>query len=112
MWEKSPDTTLHTWIDAVTYCYNKTVGWRKGWRLPTVAELASLVDPTQTNPALPSGHPFQNVQSNYYWSSTEYAGSPDYAWTVSMLSGYVGYDYKIFDYKSLYWHVWAVRGGK
>lgn len=34
------------------------------WRLPNINELHSLVDPTQSNPALPDGHPFTGVQSS------------------------------------------------
>ena len=34
-------------------------GNHKGWRLPSVHELVSLVDPAAyPNPALPTGHPF------------------------------------------------------
>lgn len=44
VWEKSPDTTTRHWANATIYAYQKTVGGRKGWRLPTVEELASLVD--------------------------------------------------------------------
>ena len=39
------------------------------WRLPNVKELQSLIDFGQLDPALPAGHPFAGVQSNYYWSS-------------------------------------------
>ena len=42
----------------------KTVGGRLGWRFPSVIELASLVDPSQSNPNLPSCHHF-NVQAGY-----------------------------------------------
>ena len=108
VWEKSPDTTKRNWNDAVIYCYNKEVGGRKGWRLPTVEELASLVDTTQSNPALPSGHPFQNVQSHYYWSSTTGASYPYYAWLVSMYDGYVGYGNKS---GSIFYYAWPVRAG-
>ena len=78
VWEKSPDTTTRTWATASAYAYSKTVGGRKGWRLPTVEELASLVDPT-TIPVLPSGHPFTNVRSGHYWSATTTAGDAGYA---------------------------------
>jgi hypothetical protein len=107
VWEKSPDTTIRNWDQAVVYCYNKDVGGRKGWRLPKVEELASLVDTTQSNPALPSGHPFVNVQSDYYWSSTEYAGSPDASWAVFMYGG------NVLSYsKNSSLFVWSVRGGQ
>ena len=87
VWEKSPDTTERTWNNAVSYCYKKTVGGRKGWRLPTIEELASLIDTTQSNPALPNGHPFLNVQSDYYWSSTACAFNTDYAWFMDLANG-------------------------
>ena len=108
VWEKSPDATRRTWLDAIYYCYTKTVGGRKGWRLPTVEELASLIDTTQSNPALPSGHPF-NVQTYGCWSSTEYVDAPngDSAWEVYMSNGYTRPSLKgNGDF------VWLVRGGK
>src|SRR5215475_11987991 len=48
VWEKSPSTTPLVWEEARGFpqgCANKNVGGRKGWRLPSFAELASLVDP-------------------------------------------------------------------
>jgi hypothetical protein len=106
VWEKSPDTTPIKWYDAVTYCYNKTVGGRKGWRLPMVEELASLIDTTQTNPALPSGHPFINVQSGLYWLCTGIASNPTYAYLVDLSNGLVSNGDN-----DPYHYVWAVRGG-
>ena len=104
VWERSPDTTTRTWTHAIGYCYNKTVGGRKGWRLPTIEELTSLVDSSQSNPALPNGHPFSNVLSGYYRSSTSYSSSG--AWSVRFASGSVqGND------KSSLLYVWCVRGG-
>ena len=55
VWEQSPDTNGHTWVEAHTFCNNRAVGGRKGWRLPTIQELASLVD--QDNPKWESGSP-------------------------------------------------------
>jgi hypothetical protein len=103
VWEKSPDTTTRTWANAISYAYNKNVGGRKGWRLPTVEELASLVDLTQSNPAIPSGHPFTNVQLSGYWSATTVAGT---AWDVYFHNGNVSYS---IEPVPLY--VWCVRGG-
>jgi len=62
-----------TGILAVGTCKALTVGARMGWRLPTVAELQSLMDlslPQQSEPRLPVGHPFLlSAVSNIYWAS-------------------------------------------
>jgi hypothetical protein len=94
VWERSPDTTTRIWTDACTHCYQREVANRKGWRLPTIEELASLVDNDNSSQALPTGHPFINVQSYYYWSSTTDAGSTGYAWHVHFGSGYVSNGFK------------------
>lgn len=92
VWEKSPDTTTRNWPSALYFCNDRSVGGRKGWRLPTIQELASLVDPNNPggNPDLPPGHPFSNVQSSGYWSATSNARSPGDAWFVYLVDGVVG----------------------
>jgi hypothetical protein len=76
------------------------------WRLPNIVELESLVDLSQDNPPLPADHPFSNVQSSLYWSSSTSANITGTAWSLSMVNGYV-YD----DYKSTKRLVWPVRDG-
>ena len=44
VWERSPQSVLVTWGNARGLCSNKAIGARKGWRLPALPELASLVD--------------------------------------------------------------------
>jgi hypothetical protein len=111
VWERSPATTTHSWGLARFECTSRTTGGRKGWRLPSVHELASLADPNNVDPnfvvpALPPGHPFQNVQSAGYWSATADAGAPTFAWNVGFRGGGVG-----SDGKGGAGHVWCVRGG-
>jgi hypothetical protein len=106
VWDKSPDAYGMSWTAACGHCYRREVGGRKGWRLPTIEELASLVDTSQSNPTLPAGHPFIGVQSDFYWSSSTYAGGTSHGWGVLFNGGLVSY----YD-KSDHYYVWCVRGG-
>ena len=85
VWEQSPNEPQRTWVDAHLFCNIKAVGNRKGWRLPTVQELASLIDPSNFlgDPDLPVGHPFSGVQNSIYWSATTNAADPGGAWEVN-----------------------------
>ena len=114
VWEQSPSTSTFPWSSggttAALHCNQLTTGGRLGWRLPTIQELASLVDPTLSFPALPSGNPFNaaHVQSNYYWSATTDASDPSNAWAVHLGVGTVGFGGGLAN--KLY--VWCVRGGQ
>ena len=89
VWEKSPSTSTFSWQGAQIQCNQLTVGNRKGWRLPTNQELASLVDPSVSAPTLPAGHPFINVQSSGSWSATTNAFDTTFAWGVNFYYGTV-----------------------
>jgi len=77
------------------------------WRLPNVKELQSLIDFGHISPALPTGHPFLNVASPFYWSSTTLVASQLYAWLVRPVTGDT-----VGDFKDRPYLVWPVRGGK
>ncbi|MDY6952582.1 MAG: DUF1566 domain-containing protein [Thermodesulfobacteriota bacterium] len=105
-----------SWADALTVCNNLEAGYcgladgsvPGDWRLPNVKELQSLIDYGAYDPALPSGHPFTDLQSGAYWSSTSYVGYGQYAWYVDLYNGYVMYGPgKEMDNLC----VWPVRGG-
>jgi hypothetical protein len=110
VWEQSPDPTPVLWTDALLICATKNVGNRKGWRVPSIPELASLVDPSVASPGptLPAGHPFSNVQSSSakgYWSATSMTANSALAWHVFFDNGAVTGNAKtVSDY------VWCVRG--
>lgn len=81
VWERSPDTGVRDWLEAQAHCNSRVVGSRFGWRLPTIQELASLLDPennlSRETPTIPTDHPFENVlttlpngQTPFYWSAT------------------------------------------
>jgi hypothetical protein len=107
IWEKSPSTSVFKWEHAQSHCNKLKTGGRLGWRLPTLQELASLVDTTQANPALPAGHPFTNVQLFFYWSATSLANDRSAAWEVVFDDGSL-----TSDDKRLESNFWCVRGGQ
>lgn len=75
------------------------------WRIPNRRELRSLLSHGAKNPALPEGHPFENVLENWVWTSTTSAMAPAYAWRVHLAGARMFYGKKTED--SL---VWPVRG--
>lgn len=125
VWERSPSTALNPWAPrsagstAHIACTVKVVGGRLGWRLPTIQELASLLEPTQFRPPLPVGHPFilsAAQQVGQFWSATTASTDPasgDSAWFV---------DFNLLDPSSfvLYGsgdkttarYAWCVRAGQ
>ena len=105
-WEQSPDFFYGTWTEASAHCQAKTVGGRTGWRVPSIKELSSLIDSSQKDPALPSGHPFGNNKSSIYWSSTPSDTDDMVAWHVSFFTGEV-----MTDQKSQTRRVWCMLGG-
>ena len=82
--QRTPEAFARPWSEARTVCAERPVGSRFGWRLPSVHELLSLLDPTTNNPSLPAGHPFLNVQPSLYWSATTSAEDPSLAWFVGL----------------------------
>jgi hypothetical protein len=94
VWEREPSPFHGTWMEAGPYCAEKRIGGASGWRVPTVDELKSLIEPEQHDPALPRGHPFQNIKSAIYWTATPSERDDIVAWHVSFLSGEAATDQK------------------
>jgi hypothetical protein len=72
------------------------------WRVPNHNELYSLVDYSQSSPALPENHPF-NADSPRVWSST--SDTDDGAWGITFANGANRNNGKTYDGFQL----WAVR---
>ena len=112
VWEQSPSSSrddIKSWKDARLTCANKSVGRRQGWRLPSIIEFASLIDPSIPSPglSLPVGHPFNAQTSVRYWSATSSAAdeAPPNAWVMYVSGGMVQVEPKT-NFRS----IWCVRG--
>ncbi len=91
-------------LEAVQSLNAEAFGECSDWRLPNRRELRSLVGHGTSRPALPSGHPFNEVQQTWYWTSTTSAMHPAYAWYVHFEGGRM-----FWGRKDQYALVWPVR---
>ncbi len=106
IWQKQDDATTRTWDAAGTYCSSNSAALSgTGWRLPSLMELASIVDSSRTDPAINTTY-FLGMQSSYYWSSNTYANFADRAWCVDFYDGYENLYMKTASY-----YVRCVRSG-
>jgi len=62
------------------------------WRLPTIQELASIVDEERTFPAIDVNY-FPNTINSYYWSGTTFENYEDIARVVNFGHGIYTYDH-------------------
>lgn len=106
VWERSPALDMSDWEMAQRRCSSKHAGGGKDWRVPTVQELRTLVEPSSIDVKLPADHPFANVEPAIYWSATERRDDGAYASFVNFSSGRSA---TLEKYMPSF--VWCVRGG-
>ena len=87
IWQNSSDNNTNelSWIDAMNYCENLSISNNNNWRLPTINELITLINPLEYNPSI--YNIFTYTANAYYWSSTTYINSKDEAWVVTFAEG-------------------------
>lgn len=78
---------------------------RNDWRMPNRCELRSLLKHGARRPALPAAHPFRQVFSGWYWTSTTAAIATGYAWYVHLEGARM-----FFGAKQDYHWLWPVCG--
>jgi hypothetical protein len=107
MWQDDVEskTVTKDWQGAINYCKDLSLAGFDDWRLPKIEELESITDDTRSDPAIQVG--FENVMSDYYWSSSSVVYNSNYAW-------YVGFKYGSdrYNYKSSNYYVRCVRDSK
>jgi alpha-tubulin suppressor-like RCC1 family protein len=79
----------------------------KDWRIPTLDEIASLIDRSTSYPSLPVENPFVNVRNDFYWTSTGGMNIVPYAWSADLGAGGIRLDYVSY---CNFLYTWPVRG--
>ena len=109
VWARNAQTlTPQSWFDAMLFARDTFLAERKGWRLPTVEEILTLIDETApVSPKLPVGHPFVNTTPPViYWTSTTGERDSSNAYYIDTLGNvYTG------SKDGFSFHIWLVRGG-
>ena len=114
-----------TWWGAQAWANNLSLGGYTDWTLPTTVPAVVGLNQTGSqmgdlfynqlggvaNTSISTTHNanynlFSNVQSYVYWSSSEYAPGPYYAWHFNTYDGSQDYHYKNNQF-----YAWAVRPG-
>ena len=88
-WQQVVPWTTYSWADAKTYCAGLSLAGT-GWRLPTVKELQTILDESRTNPSI-DPNAFPSTPTDWFWSSSSWAGSSSLAWGMNF--SYGGTDY-------------------
>ena len=103
MWQKDGSLKGMTWADSKAYV-NKLNSWQFGsysdWRLPTIEELASLMELSRAKGNLYIDPIFSKKQE-FCWSADAFG--PEMAWYASFKAGMIRHIYHFF------YHVRAVR---
>lgn len=109
MWPRNASLSYFpmTWNEALLFVkelnHSKYSGY-SDWKVPNRKEFFSLISHETINPSLPHPHPFINVFSGYYWTSTSSARLPKQAWYIHLGGARVFLGIKYSSYM-----VWPVR---
>lgn len=89
-WQQASAPTPMTWKDALGYCRDTLVlAGQSDWRLPTRAELDSLVDFGRSKPSIAPAL-FPNTALDRHWTAVPGYGAPQEAWGVDFSIGFQG----------------------
>lgn len=74
------------WSMSRSYCGSLKLAGHRDWRLPTIAELHTIISIVQ-NPS--EKRKFQYSNENDYWTSEEYKEDDTEAWAIHIQSGHL-----------------------
>jgi formylglycine-generating enzyme required for sulfatase activity len=94
---------IMTWDEAMAYADGLSLNGSDDWRMPTCAEIESLLDRSVYRPQMRKEVPFRDTRS--YWTSSTLGGKLNSAWMVMFDGAYV-----LSYFKTNAYHVRCIRG--
>ncbi len=99
IWQQTDSATpsgaaVIPWSGAAGYCAALGLNGHS-WRVPSINELATLVDEAHVGPAINKtmfpNTKYGSYSNNWYWASTTY-GTSAYGWAINFDDGFTGYN--------------------
>ena len=75
-WQMTVSTQMYVQEDAASYCANLSLAGYRDWRLPSDAELFSLIDLGQSSGAINPSY-FPNTPLQLFWTASVATGTPN-----------------------------------
>ncbi|HKU39791.1 MAG TPA: DUF1566 domain-containing protein [Polyangiales bacterium] len=72
IWQHPLSNSVYSWEQAAAYCRGLNLGANLGFRVPTLKELLTIVDPTRVRPAVDL-KAFPNTPSEWFWTASKSA---------------------------------------
>jgi hypothetical protein len=91
VWQRGVSADTLDFQSATDACAALDLGGSDGWRLPSLQELATLVDETRAHPAI-DPEAFPDTPAEPFWSGSLFAGSQTRAWYVHFDEGSALYE--------------------
>lgn len=85
---------LDQWLDALNSCANSTAAGHSDWRLPSINELATIIDYASYNPTVDQSIFPDNTPYAYWSSSGMKKLYPIVAWGIIFIDGEIGSAHK------------------
>ena len=86
------NTQYFMWYEALPVAQNQAMASGKVWRVPSVKELATIIDRSQFNKAIDS-QAFPNTPNDRFWTSSPYTTNAFFGWQVNFFDGGIFYTY-------------------
>ena len=94
VWQQTFSASSMAWSGGAGYCSSLGLNGHT-WRMPSLNELATLVNEAKVSPAV-NATAFPGVVScgstTWYWASEAYAGGSTNDWGINFCDGYTGYN--------------------